>query len=70
MSAPPPPWAPATAYRARKTPPLGTPATVELCYVAAFVAVELLGLIDPLITAFGHAIWRGQGCASLRASPT
>ena len=29
---------------------------VELCYVAAFIAVELLGLIDPLITAFGHAI--------------
>ena len=56
MSAPPPPWAPATAYRARKTPPLGTPATVELCYVAAFIAVELLGLIDPLITALGQAI--------------
>lgn len=35
---------------------MGTPATVELCYVAAFVAVELLGLIDPLITAFGHTI--------------
>jgi membrane protease YdiL (CAAX protease family) len=29
---------------------------VELLYVAAFLAVELLGLIDPLITAFGHAI--------------
>jgi len=29
---------------------------VELLYVAAFVGVELLGLIDPLITAFGHAI--------------
>ncbi|HEX9314073.1 MAG TPA: CPBP family intramembrane glutamic endopeptidase [Actinomycetota bacterium] len=56
MSATPPPWASPTAYRARKTPPLGTPATVELCYVAALIAVELLGLIDPLITAFGHAI--------------
>ena len=56
MSATPPPWASPTAYRARKTPPLGTPATVELCYVAAFIAVELLGLIDPLITALGQAI--------------
>ena len=56
MSATPPQWASPTGYQARKTPPLGTPATVELCYVAAFVAVELLGLIDPLITAFGHAI--------------
>jgi membrane protease YdiL (CAAX protease family) len=56
VSATPPPWAPPTAYQARKTPPLGTPATVELGYVAAFVAVELLGLIDPLITAFGHTI--------------
>jgi membrane protease YdiL (CAAX protease family) len=56
VSATPPPWAPPTAYQARKTPPLGTPTTVELGYVAAFVAVELLGLIDPLITAFGHTI--------------
>jgi membrane protease YdiL (CAAX protease family) len=32
---------------------------VELGYVAAFIAVELLGLIDPLITAFGHAILVG-----------
>ena len=29
---------------------------VELFYVAAFLATELLGLIDPLLTAFGHAI--------------
>lgn len=55
MSAIPPPPAPATAYPTRKNP-LGTPATVELCYVAAFIAVEVLGLVDPLITAFGDAI--------------
>ena len=56
MSATRPPWAQATAQQAPKTPPQGARATVELSYVAAFVAVELLGLIDPLITALGHAI--------------
>jgi len=40
----------------RKSPPQGIRSSVELIYVAAFVAVELLGLIDPLITAFGQAI--------------
>jgi membrane protease YdiL (CAAX protease family) len=29
---------------------------VELFYVGAFVAVELSGLIDPFLAAFGHAI--------------
>jgi membrane protease YdiL (CAAX protease family) len=45
------PW-----LQARKSPPQGIRSSTELVYVAAFVAVELLGLIDPLITAFGQAI--------------
>jgi len=45
------PW-----LQVRKSPPQGIRSSVELVYVAAFVAVELLGLIDPLITAFGQAI--------------
>jgi membrane protease YdiL (CAAX protease family) len=40
----------------RKSPPLGLGPRVELFYVAAFLAVELLGLIDPFMAAFGHAI--------------
>jgi membrane protease YdiL (CAAX protease family) len=40
----------------KESPPQGIRSSVELLYVAAFVAVELLGLIDPLFTAFGQAM--------------
>jgi membrane protease YdiL (CAAX protease family) len=40
----------------KKSPPLALGPRVELFYVAAFLAVELLGLIDPFMVAFGHAI--------------
>ena len=43
-------------WQAPKIPPQWARATVEFSYVAAFVAVELLGLVDPLITALGHTI--------------
>jgi membrane protease YdiL (CAAX protease family) len=40
----------------RESPPLSLGPRVELVYVGAFLAVELLGLIDPFMAAFGHAI--------------